>query len=253
MEEDQIKDVELNQTEQEKLEEQQEQQEQQENKNHLDKHVLFRVAIGIVAVFPLMMLVNGFIFHYITEQKTAYYLSILSSNAMFMLVILIVKKSRGLTWAELGWKPAKFKAGVIDVIKIWGITWIIHIVYMLILFSFGINPPENALDKLLQDPSIIILLLNIFLIAIAAAVIEETLFRGLLFGSMRTYLGTWTAIILSAVIFSALHFEWIGFIPRFVLGVGLGYLYVKHRSIYPSIALHGLNNLLAVVMISAFS
>ncbi len=222
------------------------------DKSRLDGNVLFNVIIGIIAVFLSMMIVNGFIFNHTTDQKTAYYLSILASNTLFTILIVTIKFSKSLTLTELGWTKADIRSSITDVFKIWGLTWLIHIAYMFILFSLGITPPENELLRLLQKPTFLILVANIFLIAVAAPIIEETLFRGLLFGSLRTYFGCWTAIILSAAIFSALHFELIGFVPRFALGVGLGYLYVKHKSIYPSMGLHALNNLLAVIMISAY-
>lgn len=222
-------------------------------KTKLDRKVLLSIFIGIIAVFCLMIILNGFIFNNIAYQKTAYYISILASNTLFVILILIIKVSRHFTWAELGWKKVGFMPGLKDILKIWGLTWLIHIIYMLILTFYGIIPAENELVELLQKPTFLILVVNIFLIAIVAPVIEETLFRGLLFGSLRTYFGCWSAIIISSVIFSALHFELIGFIPRFALGLGLGYLYVKHDSIYPSIGLHALNNLLAIILISAFS
>lgn len=222
-------------------------------KPKLDKKVLLSVCLGIIAVFGLMIVINGLIFENTTEEKAAFYLSILASNSLFILLILIIKGWKRITWDELGWKKVRLKTGFLDVIKIWGLTWLIHIVYMFIIFYHGIVPPQNELVELLQKPSFLILAANIFLIAVAAPFIEETLFRGLLFGSLRPYFGCWTAIMISAAIFSALHFEVVGFFPRFVLGIGLGYLYVKHDSIFPSVGLHALNNLLAVIMISAFS
>ncbi|NLI91739.1 MAG: CPBP family intramembrane metalloprotease [Peptococcaceae bacterium] len=215
--------------------------------------VLVNVLIGIAFVFGCMMIVNRYIFIHVDQLKTAYYLSLLSSNIMFVLLILIIKASKRLSWVELGWKKVSIRAGIIDVFKVWGITMVIYFAYMFFLVYKGLTPPENQLSQLLQRPSLLALVINIFLIAVAAPFIEETLFRGMLFASMRPYLGCWTAVVISAAIFSGLHFELTGFVPRFILGIGLGYLYVKHQSIYPSIGLHALNNLLAVVMISTLS
>lgn len=219
----------------------------------LDKMVLLSVAMGIMVVFFVMPFINTVIVFNVSEQKTAYYLSIIASNILFALLIIVIKSRKQLTWTELGWKKANLLSGLLDVLKTWGVIWILHMIYSAFLYYYQIIPENNEpLLEILEKPSLFNLILNIFLIAVAAAFIEETLFRGILFGSMRTYFGTWTAIILSAVIFSALHMEWIGFVPRFILGVGLGYLYVKHDSIYPSIGLHALNNLLAVILISVY-
>ncbi len=221
--------------------------------SRLDYKVLLTVSVGIASVYMLMLFVNVAIFHVATDQKSAYYLSIIASNILFALVVLAVKAGRKISWAELGYTGDKFFIGIKDVIKVWLITWVVHIVYMIIVIASGYNPPANELMEILQKPTVVYLIVNIVIIAVAAPFIEEALFRGLLFGSMRPYLGTWTAIIVSAAVFSALHFELYGFVPRFALGVGLGYLYVKYKTIYPAVILHGLNNLLAVLLITFFS
>ena len=219
----------------------------------LNAKVLMVVFLGIIGVFILTMVINGFIFRYTTELKTGYYLSIVVSNCLFLLLILVIKLSKKLSWSNLGWNKVNFLQSVKSMLKIWGIIWLAHIAYMLILAGLEITPPENVLSELLQKPTLLLLIANIFLIAVVAPIIEETLFRGLLFNGIRTYCGIWTAIIISAAIFSGLHFEWLGFIPRFALGIGLGYLYVKSGSIYPSIGLHSLNNLIAVLIVSFVS
>lgn len=219
----------------------------------LNTKVLLYVFVGIIAVFAVMIIINSYIFKYIEEIKTGYYLSILFSNFLFFLVVIVTKLSKRLSWSDLGWNKVGFLRSFITVLKIWGIIWIAHIIYMLFIVLMGIIPPENALTELLQKPTLLLLLANIFLVAVAAPVIEETLFRGLLLPGLRTYFGVWTAIIISAAIFSALHFELIGFFPRFALGIGLGYLYIKSGSLYPAIGLHSLNNLIAVLIISVSS
>ncbi|KUO66397.1 MAG: hypothetical protein APF84_18235 [Gracilibacter sp. BRH_c7a] len=205
----------------------------------------------MIGVFGLTMIINGYIFRYTTEIKTGYYLSILVSNFLFLMVIIVIKIGKKLSWSNLGWNKIKFLQSFRAILKVWGIIWLAHIIYMIIIFAMGITPPENALAELLEKPNLLLLLANIFLIAVIAPIIEETLFRGLLFAGLRNYFGMWTAIIISAAIFSALHFELVGFVPRFALGIGLGHLYAKSGSIYPAMGLHSLNNLIAVLILSA--
>jgi len=221
-----------------------------DDKPKLGIRVLISVIIGIIFIFLLMSVINTFFFKYFPEGNTAYYFSIMASNILFVLLILIIKKDNKLTLADLGWKRLKFSTGLKSVLKVWGITWVINIIYLVIVFFKEVPAPENELSRLLQDPTFLFFVINALIIAVAAPFIEETLFRGLLFGSMRTYCGVWTAVVLSAAIFSALHLDMLGFIPRFALGIGLGYLYVKHNSIYPSIGMHALNNLLALIIVS---
>lgn len=223
------------------------------SKLKLDKTVLIMIIAGIAVVYLLMMIINSSIYILHGQTKISYYYSIIASNSLFVLLILVIKFRKKITWAELGIKYVKFLPALKDVLKVWGLTWLIHIIYMLIIFSQGIIPEDNTLSELLEKPTILFFIANIVLIAIAAPIIEETLFRGLLFSSLRTYFGLWTAIVISAAVFSALHFELIGFVPRLTLGIGLGYLYVKTGSLFPSIGLHGLNNFVAVILVSAFS
>ena len=92
------------------------------------------------------------------------------------------------------------------------------------------------------------LLMNVLIIGVAAGVSEELFFRGalqrlLLTGGMSAHAAVWT----SAVIFSALHMQFFGFIPRMLLGAYFGYLLVWSRSIWVPAATHALNNTIYVI------
>lgn len=92
------------------------------------------------------------------------------------------------------------------------------------------------------------LLVNILMIGILAAVGEELIFRGLL---QRLMIGmvknVHLAIIITAILFSAFHFQFFSFLPRFVLGMILGYLMFLGRSIWFPITAHFVNNAMGVV------
>ncbi len=92
------------------------------------------------------------------------------------------------------------------------------------------------------------LLLNIFMIAVLPAIGEELIFRGLLQKIFIDITGkvVW-GVIISAVLFSAMHMQFQGFIPRFALGLMLGYLYVWSGSIWLSIIAHFVNNAIAII------
>ena len=224
-----------------------------EVKNKLDKTVLGGIAVGLMLLFALMMVINGYIFSYFSEGREGYYISIFTSDILFLCLILIIKKLKRLEWSDLGWKPIKGNKIIIQIVRVWLLTWAINIAYLSYLTARGIKPPENELYTLVANPTVIVLLLNIIIMVVIAPIIEETIFRGFLLGGLRNYCGKWTAVIVSAMIFSALHMDIIGFFTRLVLGIALGYLYVKRESIYSSMILHGLNNLFAVLVTSYFS
>ena len=98
------------------------------------------------------------------------------------------------------------------------------------------------------------LLFNIFMIGIMAAISEELLFRGVL---LKLF-AEWTknihlAVIFSAILFSAFHLQFYGFLPRFMLGVLLGYLFVWSKSIWVPIFIHFLNNTIAIIVSFLFN
>jgi len=98
------------------------------------------------------------------------------------------------------------------------------------------------------------LLFNIFMIGIMAAISEEFLFRGVL---LKLF-AEWTknihlAVIFSAILFSAFHLQFYGFLPRFMLGVLLGYLFVWTKSIWVPIFIHFLNNAIAIIVSFLFN
>ena len=104
-------------------------------------------------------------------------------------------------------------------------------------------------EKMLNVDTVGGLLLNLLVIALIPAVGEELTFRGVLQqGLMRRVKSPHVAIILSAAIFSFIHFQFYGFLPRMFLGILLGYLFYITRSLWTSIAMHFVNNGTAVVV-----
>ena len=93
------------------------------------------------------------------------------------------------------------------------------------------------------------LLVNIFIIAIIPAIGEELLFRGViqrLFSewTRSTHAGIW----ISAIIFSAMHLQFYGFIPRTMLGALFGYMLVWSGKMWIPITAHFVNNAVAVMV-----
>lgn len=92
------------------------------------------------------------------------------------------------------------------------------------------------------------LAVNLIIVALLAAVGEELLFRGALQNTFsELFKNTHTAVWITAILFSALHAQFYGFIPRMLLGVVLGYLYVWSGSLWLSVLFHFLNNGMAVL------
>lgn len=123
--------------------------------------------------------------------------------------------------------------------------------------------PFRALDQMLRSlegtaeemmvaftgtKSIWGLLVNLLMIGVIAAVGEELIFRGVLQRLMiQMVKNSHLAIVITALLFSAFHFQFFSFLPRFVLGLLLGYLMFYGRSIWYPILAHFVNNAMGVI------
>ena len=91
------------------------------------------------------------------------------------------------------------------------------------------------------------LLFNIFLISVIPAIGEELYFRGALQGVIREWKGIRTSIWLTAIIFSTIHFQFYGFVPRMLMGAFFGYLLFWSENMWLPIVAHFTNNVIAVI------
>jgi membrane protease YdiL (CAAX protease family) len=107
---------------------------------------------------------------------------------------------------------------------------------------------EKAVSLLFADKSITGLIFNLLVIAIVAGLAEELFFRGCLQQILHKISGNeHVAIWVGAVIFSTMHFQFFGFIPRVLLGALLGYLFVWSRNLWVPIIVHTVNNAAGVI------
>ena len=110
---------------------------------------------------------------------------------------------------------------------------------------------ERLTSLLLSDTTYWGLFVNLLVVAVIPAIGEEFLFRGCLQGILvRWFRNPHVGIWLTAIIFSAIHLQFYGFLPRMLLGVLFGYLLLWGRSIWLPVLAHFINN--AAATISAF-
>lgn len=85
-------------------------------------------------------------------------------------------------------------------------------------------------------------LVGVLVVAVVPAVAEELFFRGVVQRNLVQWLSPHVGIWLAAALFSAIHLQFFGFFPRFVLGLVLGYLYYWSGNILVSMAAHFTQN-----------
>ena len=106
----------------------------------------------------------------------------------------------------------------------------------------------DLMKAYLQTENIGGLLINVFMVALIPALGEEFLFRGII----QRILTEWfrnehLAIWIAALIFSLMHYQFLGLIPRVMLGALFGYLFVWTGSIWLAVLAHFINNAVAVI------
>ncbi len=192
------------------------------------------------------------------------YLQVVNQLALFIIaplffVFLVSRKKRAYLALDKGVDSKMLMFSIIAIYAILPfVSWIGEINHNMQLPSFMsgveswmLNNERQAADTMLaflNVDGIFPRLFNLFMIALIPGIGEELLFRGV----FQKIFKDWTksihwAVFLSAFIFSFFHLQFYGFLPRFVLGLVLGYSFVYTGSLWVPIILHFLNNATALI------
>jgi membrane protease YdiL (CAAX protease family) len=189
--------------------------------------VVQSIGLFIVPPFVLAWLFHGQIAEYLLLNKKS------TSTSIFLVAILVV-----------------FSLPLTNFIGEWN-TRMEFPEFLAGLERWMKNAEENAAElteAFLKVETTGGLLFNLFMIAFLPAIGEELLFRGVI----QRIFSNWTrshhwGIWISAILFSALHIQFYGFVPRMLLGVLFGYLLIWSGSMWLPILAHFFNNGFAVV------
>jgi hypothetical protein len=108
---------------------------------------------------------------------------------------------------------------------------------------------DNLIDSLISSGNPGVMFLNLITIALIPAIAEELIFRGVLqkiFG--RIFRSVHWGIWFTAFLFSTVHFQFFGFLPRFILGLAFGYLYFWGGTLWLPVIAHFVNNAFPVIL-----
>jgi hypothetical protein len=110
---------------------------------------------------------------------------------------------------------------------------------------------SKQMTAFLKADSVFDIIINVIIMALLPAICEEILFRGALQRIMiHITKNPWQGIIITAILFSALHFQFLGFLPRLFLGIVLGAIYWYSGSLWASILGHFIYNGVQVVAVA---
>lgn len=111
-----------------------------------------------------------------------------------------------------------------------------------------LKPPEIESEILFPGAAI---LLSLEALAVVTPLSEEIMFRGFVLRGLLHRIGPGPAVVATALVFSAFHLEAGTIIPIFLTGLALGWLFVRTGSLWPCIAVHAGQNILALLAVRA--
>ncbi|MEJ5316011.1 MAG: CPBP family intramembrane glutamic endopeptidase [Tenuifilum sp.] len=237
-----------------------------ESKSFIGKMVIFGAIIFVSSTFFSLIgiLLLGLMYgasgvqvvlgNNLTNLNALKLIQILQTTGIFIIpailsAFLFSKKP----WSYLCFEKVKFqtilKTFIIVLISLPAINLLASINQLIPVSDWMVEMERKAeaiTKAFLLTDSIWAYLINILMIAILPAVGEELIFRGILQRRLVEYTRSrWVGILLAAALFSAIHMQFQGFIPRFALGVAFGYLLEVTGSIWVPIAAHFFNNAIA--------
>jgi uncharacterized protein len=112
------------------------------------------------------------------------------------------------------------------------------------------NEANNVLERISAADTFWVMMLNLIIIAFLPAIGEEMIFRGIFQRIFqRLFRNDNVGIWFIAFIFSAIHLQFFGFVPRFILGLVFGYLYYWSGTLWLPMIAHFINNAVPVVRV----
>lgn len=166
-------------------------------------------------------------------------------------VIIWLARTRQAGLADFGLKPAKTQWYLVAVLSY--LVQIICIVgiFMLINRFFPVIDTDEEQSVLEFGRSGWGFWLSFISSVVVAPVIEELMFRGIIFVGLAKKLPLWVAAVVSALAFAFMHGQINVGIYTFIFGLILSWVYIRSGSLYPGILAHFLNNLVAFWLLSS--
>lgn len=172
-------------------------------------------------------------------------------------IVLLVKRRYRTPLSDIGftardWKK-NLRTGLVGYVAIVPPLLVTLLFMALIAKAFHYEPPPQPVVAIyLRESAPKALLFFTVFVAVCGPIMEELFFRGFAYKALRTRYGVNVAMTVTALLFSLLHMTAIAFVPIFLLGLFLNYLYEKTSSLIPGMAAHMTHNLVMVGCTMAF-
>ncbi|MGM0366868.1 MAG: CPBP family intramembrane glutamic endopeptidase [Actinomycetota bacterium] len=129
------------------------------------------------------------------------------------------------------------------------VIFVLSFLYVFAMNSFfGIEAPTSKVEELVMEGNISTNILLVVVVLVAPFA-EEVFFRGYLYSAFKKAWGINAGLFLSSMLFAMAHMEVYSFVPIFVIGWVLAYIFEKTRSLFPIIFLHAVYNLILILLL----
>jgi uncharacterized protein len=205
---------------------------------------------GIVVLNFLVIALNATTNNLIEKSGIALTVFVAVQDAMIVGAAILFSLVRyGVGKESLGLKSFSTALGCSMSAALLIASYFVRLLYGVVAMALGYRPSLQDVTNRL-DTQGIGFLASFIAVAIIAPFAEEIVFRGFIYGGLRSRFGVVVATITSTLFFTALHFTIEQFIPLFVLGLFLAWLYEKSGSLYPGIILHAANNAISLLLLA---
>ena len=218
--------------------------------------LLCLMLLGVIATSILLLFVSdGNLFAMLTMQDILAFIlpAVVTMAIIYRRPFHVMELDRAPSWLAIA------IVIVFYVISLPAMNWLVEMNKAMSLPSWmaGIEQAMRAAEdsaaevtqEMLNINSVGQLILCVLVVGVMAGLSEEMLFRGAMLRTMQdSRLGKHAVVWITAILFSAFHLQFYGFVPRMLLGVWLGYLFVWTGSLWVPIIAHTLNNSTVVLM-----
>ncbi len=209
--------------------------------------IFFQVLVTILGVLPLFETL-------ISDSFLRMLLWSDIGNLFVLFVAVVLAKIRPIKiWKQFGFSKINFKKLLAWVACCWLLAFALDTIYEWIMNFFGVEIEMQMVAQEIQRykdiKSIIIVIL---FVGVVTPVLEELIFRGILYQALRTKLSVFFSVFISSFIFAVVHFNLLFIIPIMITGIACSYSFEKTKSIYTPIGIHIVNNLFTVIVILFF-
>lgn len=170
-------------------------------------------------------------------------------GAVAGMIGLLVVQRRGVPLVDLGFRNVGIKPVLLMIPMTLVVLIMNFVVAAITAMIFGEVPTAEDQLAIRETISVVDFACLLVVGAVIAPIVEELVFRGLLYRAIRSRWGIAWASIVTALLFSVVHFTPLLIGVFFVFGLILAAVVEHYKSLYPPIVLHALNNSVALVLL----